>query len=304
MQGSAMTGAVLTATSVEARYEERLVLGPLDLEIGGGRPGTGPVSRTFVLIGPNGAGKTTLLKLLCGVLVPSGGRIEWRGTDFRRLGRRELARRIAYVPQVRPASVPLTVRQMILLGRHPHFGRWQLAPRTSDYRAVESAIELSGLSGLEDRVVDRLSGGERQAVYVAAALAQEAELLVLDEPTTHLDPSHRLQVASLLERLGRPDRRTDGEMARTLVLATHDLDLAAHVADHVVALKAGRILESGPAAEVLRPELLTRLFDAPFEVATGGTDGSGGGSGRRVHLDYRASSVSDRVGSGPVRTDR
>ncbi|MDH3744731.1 MAG: ABC transporter ATP-binding protein [Acidobacteriota bacterium] len=268
-----MTEVLVAARDLGLSYGRRSVLGPLDLEIAAGE--------SVAIVGPNGAGKTTFLKLLCGVLQASSGRLEWRGMDFRQLGRRDLARRVAYVPQVRPASVPLTIRQVVLLGRHPHFEALQLAPRPSDHRAVSRAIERAGLAGLENRNLDRLSGGERQAVFIAAALAQESELLVLDEPTTHLDPAHRLRVASLIERL-RSSPRSDTEApGHTLVLASHDLDLAAHVADRVIALKAGRVLATGTPKEVLSPELLTEVFEAPFKVSRAGTRA-------RAMLDFEA----------------
>ncbi len=167
------------------------------------------------------------------------------------------------MPQVRPTRVPLTVEQMVLLGRHPHLGRWQLAPSAADREAVARALELAGLGALAERRLETLSGGERQTVYIAAALAQEAPLLVLDEPTTHLDPAHQKQVADLILRLR-------AEAGRTVLTATHDLPLAAHVAERVVALRAGRMAACGSPDEVFTRERLAELFDAPFQVVRGG----------------------------------
>ena len=233
----------------------RRVVGPVDLAV---TPG-----ECLVVVGPNGAGKTSLLRLVTGLLEPTAGELRLRGRPYAELSRRELARAIAYVPQIRPARVPLTVEEFVLLGRHPHLGRLQLAPRPADYAAVGEALSRVGIEGLRGRPVDELSGGERQSVYIAAALAQEAELLVLDEPTTHLDPRHQAEVASLLARIARAGHRT-------VLAATHDLVFAALVADRVVALSGGRIAADGPPADILRPALLGELFGARFELAGGG----------------------------------
>lgn len=230
----------------------RRIVGPVDLAVASGE--------CLAIVGPNGAGKTTLLRLITGLVPPSAGELWLRGRPYAGLSRRDLARAIAYVPQIRPARVPLRVEEVVLLGRHPHLGRFQLAPRPADYAAVGDALARVGIESLRGRQVDELSGGERQSVYIAAALAQEAELLVLDEPTTHLDPRHQAEVASLLARIA-------SEGHRTVVAATHDLVFAALVADRVVALADGRIAADGPPAEILTPELLGELFGARFELA-------------------------------------
>ena len=213
----------------------------------------------LIVVGPNGAGKTTLLRLLTGLLSPSAGDVAWRGTSLRSLPRRRLARHLAYVPQIRPARVPLSVEEVVLLGRYPHLGRLQLAPRPEDYAAVREALEQVGIETLRRRPVDELSGGERQSVYIAAALAQEAEVLVLDEPTTHLDPRHQREVVELLARLARGSERT-------VVAATHDLTFAALVADRLVALAGGRVTAIGTPAEILRSEVLEELFGSRFRL--------------------------------------
>jgi len=213
----------------------------------------------LVLVGPNGAGKTTLLRLLTGLTRPSRGEITFAGRPYRHLSRRHLARRLACVPQVRPARVPFTVEELVLQGRFPHLSPWQLAPSARDFAAVEEALSRGGVRELRHRRLDELSGGERQSAYIAAALAQEAQVLVLDEPTTHLDPRHQREVTSLLLRLG-------AGAGHTVLTATHDLTFAARVADRVVALKGGRILAAGTPEEMITPDLLGELFDAPFHV--------------------------------------
>lgn len=250
-----MNGAVLTAREVGWSHGGREILGPLDLDVVRGQ--------SLVLVGPNGAGKTTLLRLLSGLLAPTTGSIAFDGTPFHQLSRREMARRMAYVPQIRPARVPLAVEEMVLLGRYPYLGRMQLAPRAADFAAVEEALDLVGIRDLRRRPVDELSGGERQAVFIAAAVAQESELLVLDEPTLHLDARHQRDLAALLLRL-------KASSGRTIVLATHDLNLASLLGDRLLALAGGKMLAEGPPAEIVRPELLERLFGAAFEVVHGG----------------------------------
>ncbi|HEX6863077.1 MAG TPA: ABC transporter ATP-binding protein, partial [Thermoanaerobaculia bacterium] len=185
------------------------------------------------------------------------------GRSFATLSRRELARRIAYVPQIRPASVPLSVEEIVLLGRYPYLSPFQLAPRKEDFAAVDAALALVGIEDLRRRPVDELSGGERQAAFIAAALAQESELLVLDEPTIHLDARHQRELAELLIRL-------DAEAGRTVVLATHDLNLASLLGDRLLALSAGQVLACGTPSQILEPGLLEKLFRTRFEVVRGG----------------------------------
>jgi iron complex transport system ATP-binding protein len=239
---------------VSWRTPLRTVLGPLDLAISSGE--------CVAVIGPNGAGKTTLLRLLAGLLHPSTGGLEWQGRPFRALSRRQLARHIAYLPQSRPLRVPFTVEELVLLGRYPYLDAWQVAPGQPDFAAVGRALASTGSEPLRHRALDELSGGERQLAYLASALAQEPQLLLLDEPTTHLDPRHQVELVAVLRQL-----RASPE-GPTLVLTTHDLDFAAALADRVVALSAGRILADGPAAQVLTPEVLAELFDATFSVET------------------------------------
>ena len=249
-----MTAETLVAVGgLGWRVGGRRILGPIDLEVRRGE--------CLAVVGPNGAGKTTLLRLVTGLLAPSEGALRWGETPYASLSRLALARRIAYVPQVRPTRVPLTVEQLVLLGRYPHLGRWQLAPRAEDFAAAEAALRRVGAQGLRRRPLVELSGGELQTVYVAAALAQGAELLVLDEPTTHLDPRHQREIAALLQGLA-------GE--RTVLTATHELNFASLVSDRILGLRAGRARALGPPAEVLRRDVLMDLFEAPFETVRGG----------------------------------
>ncbi|MCB1036963.1 MAG: ABC transporter ATP-binding protein, partial [Acidobacteria bacterium] len=211
---------------------------------------------------PNGAGKTTFLRLLAGLLERDRGELLFDGVSFDRLDRRQLARRIAYVPQVRPARIPLTVQQVVEQGRYPHLSRRRMAPGPKDFEAVRWALERVGLDSLRHRPLDQLSGGERQAVFIAAALAQEARILILDEPTTHLDPKHQAQVTRILLGLKR-------ETETTVISASHELHFAAAVADRIVAIKGGRTLCEGEPGLLLTPPRLLEVFETPFSAAPG-----------------------------------
>jgi iron complex transport system ATP-binding protein len=246
---------LLAARNLEWHAGDRTILGPLDLDVVRGE--------CLAVVGPNGAGKTTLLRCLTGLLRPSRGELLFAGRAFATLSRRELARRISYVPQIRPSRLPLTVEEVVMLGRYPHLSRLQIAPRAGDFAAVEEALAVVGIEPLRRRPLDELSGGERQAVYIAAALAQESEVMVLDEPTIHLDARHQHDLAALLLRLKAGSHRT-------VVLASHDLNLASMLGDRLLALAAGRMLALGPPAEIVRPEVLERLFQARFDVVRGG----------------------------------
>jgi iron complex transport system ATP-binding protein len=246
---------LLSARGLEWRAGGRTILKSLDLDVLRGE--------CLAVVGPNGAGKTTLLRCLTGLLRPESGEISYGGRSLRSLSRREIARRIAYVPQIRPESVPLAVEEVVLLGRYPHLSPFRLALNAEDFAAVNEALRVVGIEDLRGRPVDKLSGGERQAVFIAAALAQEAELLVLDEPTLHLDARHQRDLAALLLRLTATTNHT-------VVLATHDLNLASLLGDRLLALAGGQVLATGPPAEILRPDLLERLFRARFDVVRGG----------------------------------
>ncbi len=234
---------------IELRYGQRRVLHDLHLTIHEGE--------CLALVGPNGAGKTTLLRLVAGLLEPDKGEVKWRSEALANLDSRQRARRIAYVPQIRPARIPFTVEDLLLQGRYPHRERLRLGPSTADLDVVESILTTIGLAKLRKRRIDRLSGGERQVAFIGAALVQESPLLVLDEPTTHLDPAHRSDVARLLGRL-----RQSGE--QTVLLATHDLHLAAHLGDRAATLAEGRLQTIGPAEEVFSATSLEQLFENRF----------------------------------------
>ncbi len=210
------------------------------------------------LLGPNGCGKTTLLKLLSGVLPPREGDVTLDGRLLSSMSRRASARRIAVVPQDTHPAFDYTVMEMVLMGRHPHLGALQLEG-PHDLSIAREALAATGTSHLAHRAFVTLSGGEKQRVVIAGALAQEPDVLLLDEPTASLDLGYQLEVASLLARLNR-------ERGVTMVLATHDLNLAASLCDTIVMIRAGRILAQGETREVLTSALIRQLYDVDADV--------------------------------------
>jgi iron complex transport system ATP-binding protein len=210
------------------------------------------------ILGPNGSGKTTLLKMLSGTLTPTSGTIEFDHRPLAGWKRRELARRIALVPQETHAPFDFTVLDIVLMGRFPHLGTFALEG-PADLAIAREALASTGTSAFEGRPFATLSGGEKQRVVIASALAQSPELLLLDEPTASLDLGHQLDVQLLLTGLNR-------ERGVTMVLSTHDLNLAAAVCQHLVLLRAGRVIAHGPTDAVLTPETVRALYGVDADV--------------------------------------
>ena len=237
------------AHAVEAGYGARRVLRGVDLTL---EPGG-----LIALVGPNGAGKSTLLRALAGLIRPTSGTVTLDGADVCALSRAALASRIAVVPQTFDTLFPFTVREIVGLGRSARLGLFA-RPTGADEEAVERAMADQDLSALAARRIDALSGGERQRVVLAMALAQEAGVLLLDEPTAHLDPSHQ---RSVLLRVGEL-ARTRGAVS---VAVLHDLNLAA-LADRVVVLCDGSVVADGPPSIALAAEVVGRVFGAGLAV--------------------------------------
>jgi iron complex transport system ATP-binding protein len=210
------------------------------------------------LLGPNGCGKTTLLKLLSGVLQPTQGTIVLDGTPLARMSRREIGKRVAVVPQETHPAFDYTVMEMVLMGRHPHLGPFQLEGPI-DLAIAGEALLATGTAHLGERAYMTLSGGEKQRVVIASALAQSPSVLLLDEPTASLDLGYQLEVATLLARLNRARHVT-------MVLATHDLNLAAGLCDNLVLLREGRLLAQGPTRDVLTAPMIRQLYDVDADV--------------------------------------
>jgi ABC-type cobalamin/Fe3+-siderophores transport system ATPase subunit len=236
--------------SVSAGYGPRHVLADVDLALEGG---------SFVaLVGPNGAGKSTLLRCLAGLLRPSAGRVLLDGRDLASVSRAAIARRIAVVPQTFDTLFPFTVREIVSLGRTARLGAFAI-PRQDDVVAVQRALEELDLTSLAERRVDEVSGGERQRVVLAMALAQEGDVLLLDEPTVHLDPGHQRATLAFIRHLAR-------ERGLAVVAVLHDLNLASALCDRVVVLAEGRVVSDGAPLRVLDASTVRRVFGSGLDV--------------------------------------
>lgn len=210
------------------------------------------------ILGPNGSGKTTLLKLLAGVLAPTSGTVTMDGVALTRLPRRAVARRLAMVPQNTHPAFDYTVLELALMGRYPHLGAFEVESQ-ADLDIAHQALTTTGTAEFAGRLFSTLSGGEQQRVVIASALTQQAELLLLDEPTASLDPGYQLEIAELLRALHR-------DSGIGLVLSTHDLNLAASVCDTLVLLREGTVAAAGPVAEVLTPDAIASLYGIEADV--------------------------------------
>lgn len=207
------------------------------------------------IIGPNGAGKTTLLRCLLGMYRYNGS-VRINGTECREYDSRKLAQQISYVPQTHDIEFPLTIYDFVMMGRYPYLSA--LAPaQKRDIEAVGRAMELTGTERFKDRTLRTLSGGERQKVYIAAALAQETPIILLDEPATFLDWRHQTEVMKLLKKI-------NAGCGTTILAVNHDLNSAAHWSDRIVALKDGRTFLSGTPHELIQPSPLEQLFETAF----------------------------------------
>lgn len=203
------------------------------------------------LIGPNGAGKSTLLRAVSNVLGYQEGSISLHGSDLKSLPAKEVAEVLALVPQIAPYTQGFTAFELVLMGRYPHLGRFQVEGQADD-RIARDAMRLTETDQFETRTIETLSGGERQRVFLARAVAQQPQVLLLDEPTSNLDILHQLKILTLVRQLV-----DDG---LTAIAAIHDLNLAARFCDRLVLISGGRVVADGPAEDVLTPELIESAF--------------------------------------------
>ena len=251
--------AVLFADHVSFRYaaDGPLVVDDVTLRLADGA--------LVGILGPNGSGKTTLLRLLSGTRRPSAGQVMLDEQPLHRMSRRDVARRIAVVPQETELAFEYSAIEIVLMGRHPHLGVFTVEG-PDDLRIAREALTATGTTHLADRPFHELSGGEKQRVVIAAALAQSAGLLLLDEPTASLDLGYQLEVSSLLQRLNQGQ-------GVTMAISTHDLNLAASICRELILMRDGRVLATGPTNEVLTPENVQRLYDVEADVHIHGDTG-------------------------------
>ena len=234
----------LTLQQVTLGYGDRTVVDTIDLAL--------PPGRITTIVGANACGKSTLLRAMARLLKPRTGQVVLDGKDLHQLPTKEVARTLGLLPQSPIAPEGIVVGDLVARGRHPHqrmLSRWTAA----DDAAVAEALELTGTTELADRAVDELSGGQRQRVWIAMVLAQQTEILLLDEPTTFLDVTHQVEVLDLLTDLNR----TRGT---TIAMVLHDLNLAARYADHLITVSQGQVYAAGDPAEVLTADRVHSVF--------------------------------------------
>ncbi|MFJ1600021.1 ABC transporter ATP-binding protein [Streptomyces sp. NPDC088261] len=248
----------LVARDLTLAYEDRTVVHELELAV--------PDGRVTVIVGPNACGKSTTLRALGRLLKPQGGAVLLDGEELSRIPTKRIARSIGLLPQSPVAPEAITVADLVSRGRQPHQAWWRQWS-DADERAVTDAMERTDVTALADRSVDELSGGQRQRVWIAMALAQETDLLLLDEPTTFLDIAHQVEVLDLVRRLNH-------EQGRTVVIVLHDLNQAARYADHLVAMKEGRVVAEGEPGAVVTAELVREVFGLESVVVPDPVTGS------------------------------
>jgi iron complex transport system ATP-binding protein len=235
----------LSTEQLSIGYGERLIVKNLSVEI--------PDKKITTIIGPNGCGKSTLLKAITRIISHQSGNILLDGNDISKVNTKLLAKQMAILPQTPESASGLAVGELVSYGRFPYqkgFGRLT----KKDYEVIDWALEVTGTIDFKFRPVDALSGGQRQRVWIAMALAQETEIIFLDEPTTYLDMAHQLEVLELLQKLNL-------EQERTIVMVLHDLNQAARFADHIIALKDGEIVKAGNCEEVISHKVLKKVFN-------------------------------------------
>lgn len=204
------------------------------------------------IVGPNGAGKTTLLKLISGILQPSEGKVLVEGKSIKKFNRREISKKIAMVPQNTYTSFPFTAFDVVLMGRHPHVGRFKRETE-KDLNKVKECMLLAGIWHLRDKKITEISGGELQKVFIAQAISQETPILLLDEPTSHLDINSQLEIMEIVAELNKKKRKS-------VVLVSHDLNLAARYSGRMILLKEGKVFAQGKVEEVLTSENIKRVY--------------------------------------------
>lgn len=241
--------ARLTARDITLSYGERVVSAHVTLDI--------PDGAFTAVVGANACGKSTLLRSFVRLLKPIAGTVGFDGRDVHDYRPKAIAREVGFLPQGLVAPENIAVKRLVARGRYPHqsiLSTWS----AEDERAVEEAMTAAGVADLADRQVEELSGGQRQRVWVAMVLAQETRYLLLDEPTTFLDITHQYQLLKLFARL-----RDEG---RTVIAVLHDINQACRFADHLIAMKAGRVIAEGAPADIVDAELIQEVFDLPSVI--------------------------------------
>ncbi|MDQ0063083.1 ABC transporter ATP-binding protein [Paenibacillus harenae] len=240
----------LTTSNLDIAYDDRLIVQDLNIAI--------PQGKITALVGANGSGKSTILKTMARIMIPSKGNVLLDGKSIHKQSTKDVAKQLAILPQNPTAPDGLTVSELVSYGRFPYqkgFG----SMTKQDREIVQWAVEATGMSEFADRPVDHLSGGQRQRAWIAMALAQETDILFLDEPTTFLDMAHQLEVLHLLQKLNEYNNRT-------VVMVVHDLNHASRYAHHMIAIKTGKVVGEGSPIEVITPEIMREVFNIEADI--------------------------------------
>ncbi|MFD0961052.1 ABC transporter ATP-binding protein [Paenibacillus chungangensis] len=240
----------LQTSGLDIGYDDRMIVQDLNVAI--------PQGKITALVGANGSGKSTILKTMARIINPAKGSVLLDGRSIHKQSTKEVAKQLAILPQNPTAPDGLTVAELVSYGRFPYqkgFGSMS----KEDRKVVQWAIEATGMTEFADRAVDQLSGGQRQRAWIAMALAQETDILFLDEPTTFLDMAHQLEVLHLLQKLNEINNRT-------VVMVVHDLNHATRYAHHMVAIKSGTVKAEGSPIEVVTPETMREVFNIEADI--------------------------------------
>jgi iron complex transport system ATP-binding protein len=244
-----MSQTVIEIKDLSFAVSDKTILDNINFSVSSGQK--------LYIVGPNGAGKTTLLRCLCRIVSGYNGRIKIKDNDLKKYSQKNLAKTLTYVPQSLGTDIPFTVHQFVLMARYPHLSPFSVIT-PDDEKIVRDAMEMTQTDCFAERTMSTLSGGERQQVAIAAAVAQQAEIFLLDEPATYLDYKHQNDIQSLLSKINKT-------LGTTLVCITHDLNSAAMNADSVIALKQGRIVFAGSPAEIMEERTLEKIYGKKFQ---------------------------------------
>ncbi|NLK98415.1 ABC transporter ATP-binding protein [Defluviitalea saccharophila] len=248
----------LKASHIVAGYDKKIIIDGIDITI--------PDNKISVIIGANACGKSTLLKTLARLIKPNSGELLLDGKKISEIPPKQLAQILGLLPQSPIVPEGITVADLVARGRFP-YQSFLKGLSTKDYEAVEEALEIMGITDLANRCVDELSGGQRQRVWIAMALAQQTDILLLDEPTTYLDITYQVEILDLLTDLNR-------KRGTTIVMVLHDINLSARYADHIFALHKGKLIAQGAPSEIITEELIKKVFNLDCSVIKDPVSGS------------------------------
>ncbi len=253
-----MEARLLEAGNITAGYDKKIIIDDVDIVI--------PSNKISVIIGANACGKSTLLKTLARLIVPASGKILLDGKEIKAFPPKQLAQLLGLLPQAPVVPEGITVADLVARGRFP-YQTFLKGMGKKDYDAVEEALDIMGITELANRSVDELSGGQRQRVWIAMALAQQTDILLLDEPTTYLDITYQVEILDLLTDLNR-------KRGTTIVMVLHDINLSARYADHIFAVRNGKLVAQGAPSEVITEEMIQQVFGLSCTVIKDPVSGS------------------------------